>query len=196
MRIASLATMAITIAASAPPRALADPVVTVYVRDNASVPLGQISRAQKLAKDMFAAIGVRIEWRLGQPSISSPGGSIAIELVDQTPASLMPGALAYAKPYEGIHIQIFYDRIQRGPYQTERLAHVLVHEITHILQGIVRHSDSGVMKAKWTWEDERQMLDHLLSFTEADINLIHHGLLASHPLLLNGEIPSSDGGFR
>ena len=183
MRIASLTTMAITIAARAHTQVLVDPPVTVYVRDNASVPPDQLGRAQNLAKEMFAAIGVRIEWRLGQPSISSPGGSIAIELVDNTPARLMPGALAYAKPYEGTHIQIFYDRIKRGPYQTERLAHVLVHEITHILQGIVRHSDSGVMKAKWTWEDERQMLDHPLSFTEADINLIHHGLLASHPLM-------------
>ena len=33
------------------------------------------------------------------------------------------------------------------------LANVLVHEITHILQGPCWHSDTGVMKARWTHTD-------------------------------------------
>jgi len=37
------------------------------------------------------------------------------------------------------------------------LAHVLVHEVTHILQGIPRHSESGVMKAQWDSNDFAQM---------------------------------------
>jgi hypothetical protein len=46
---------------------------------------------------------------------------------------------------------VFYDRLQeRG--QPNRLpailAHVMVHEITHILQGVQRHSKSGVMNRR------------------------------------------------
>jgi hypothetical protein len=33
------------------------------------------------------------------------------------------------------------------------LGHVLVHEITYILQGICRHSESRIMKARWELRD-------------------------------------------
>ena len=59
--------------------------------------------------------------------------------------------LAYALPYEGTHIVILFDRVRKMQpnYVPAVLAHVLVHEVTHILQGIQRHSESGVMKAHW-----------------------------------------------
>lgn len=56
------------------------------------------------------------------------------------------------------------------------LAHVLVHEITHILEGIDRHSESGVMKAQWTVEDYRAMADKPLPFAAIDVDLIQRGL--------------------
>ena len=58
------------------------------------------------------------------------------------------------------------------------LAHVLAHEITHILQGIKRHSKTGVMKAKWSYEDIRKMTWKPLPFAEEDIRLIHLGMEA------------------
>jgi hypothetical protein len=56
------------------------------------------------------------------------------------------------------------------------LAHVLVHEITHLIQGINRHSDRGVMKARWDEDDYEQMRSRRLAFTEYDIRLIRLGL--------------------
>jgi hypothetical protein len=56
------------------------------------------------------------------------------------------------------------------------LAHVLVHEITHILQGVTRHSAEGVMKAQWTQEDLSSMLRKSLEFTSLDVDLIHDGM--------------------
>jgi hypothetical protein len=49
---------------------------------------------------------------------------------------------------------------------------VLVHEITHILQGVDRHSESGIMKAQWTIDDYRAMASKPLSFTPLDVKLI------------------------
>ena len=91
---------------------------------------------------------------------------------------LLPGALAYALPYEGVHIRVFYDRVERVvPGLTAVvLAHVLVHETTHILEGIYRHSDSGVMKAAWTKQDHLQMQVEALSFAPEDVKLIRLGL--------------------
>ena len=56
------------------------------------------------------------------------------------------------------------------------LAHVLVHEMTHILQGVSRHSETGVMKAHWDESDFGQMRIKALPFTEADIHLIQRGV--------------------
>jgi hypothetical protein len=125
---------------------------------------------------MFAGIGAPIEWRAGQPAASSPHGAIAIELVTETPGTFLPGALAYEQLYEGVHIQVFYDRIKSKLASAELLAHVMVHEITHILQGISRHSDSGVMKANWSGEDFERMRYKALPFADEDVVLIHRGL--------------------
>ena len=58
------------------------------------------------------------------------------------------------------------------------LGHVLAHEITHVLQGINRHSDGGVMKAEWDAADFEQMRSRTLPFTETDVILIERGLIA------------------
>ena len=133
-------------------------------------------RAQTIAAKMFAEIGVKIEWR-GQNSC--PAGALRVSLSTSTPATLLPGALAYALPYEGTHIVIFYDRIQSavepGAVQC-LLTHVLAHEITHILQGVNRHSASGVMKAHWEPDDFLRMKWTPLGFTEEDVTLIHQSL--------------------
>ena len=63
------------------------------------------------------------------------------------------------------------------------LAHVLVHEITHILQGIDRHSESGVMKASWTNQDYKAMAWKPLPFTPQDTRLLQLGLNGRESLL-------------
>jgi hypothetical protein len=52
----------------------------------------------------------------------------------------------------------------------------MAHEITHVLQGIVRHSVSGVMKAFWDESDYSQMAWKPLAFTEYDVLLIQRAM--------------------
>jgi len=147
--------------------------VTVCIKGSAASGM-----SQAIASKIFAGIGVTINWR-GQRGCPSQG--ILISLSDETPASLLPGALAYALPYEGVHIRLFYDRIAqyREPcLVVNLLAHVLVHEITHILQVVSRHSHHGIMKARWEREDFDHMVSKPLAFTDEDIDLIHRGLAA------------------
>ena len=56
------------------------------------------------------------------------------------------------------------------------LAYVLVHEITHILQGITRHSATGIMKAHWNADDYFAMRKNALTFTADDEELLDAGL--------------------
>jgi len=164
------------------PGGSAPPKVRVYVDNNAAQP-GVLHLAEGMADAMFATAGVRIEWHgHSMEGVPHPGGGLAIGLVSNTPDRLLPGALGFARVYEGVHIDVFCDRLDRmapgSKLAVPLLAHVLVHEITHMLQGIDRHSDSGVMKANWTASDYAEMVSSPLPFTPVDIQLIHLGLAA------------------
>ena len=174
MRILGVMTMAMMTAASAGAAAQRmERTVTVCsgMGNDFAIP-----RAQSIAAGMFAGIGVLIDWKSER---ACPPDAIRIGFSQHTDRDFLPEALAYAKPYEGVNIVVFYDRLQqRG--QPNRLpgllAHVMAHEITHILQGVHRHSESGVMKAGWTTDDFNEMAFKPLPFTPLDVELIHNGL--------------------
>jgi hypothetical protein len=91
------------------------------------------------------------------------------------------GALAYARPYQNIGtcIHVFIDRIRSGRdphFANTLLAHVLAHEITHVLEGVARNSDKGIMKAVWSPGDYQQMKFHPLPFAPEDVDLIRDAI--------------------
>jgi hypothetical protein len=156
------------------PAAIAAPVVTVCVDRS---PGGPDYMVEGEASKIFSAIPVTIVWKPSRKCQSSD--AIRIRLNSRTPADLMPGALAFAQPYRGTYIEIFYDRVRTtvpAECVPHLLAYVLVHEITHILQGIARHSEAGIMKARWTADDYPQMWFDRLTFAPEDIWLIQRGL--------------------
>ncbi len=135
--------------------------------------------AETIAGKMFAQIGVEIEWH---PESACPAGLdavIHILFVKGAPSTYFHGAYAFALPFEGIHIQVFIDRLRNSVDRRvlpSLLAHVLVHEIAHILQGTDHHSASGVMKAVWDEDDHAKMAWKPLGFTEEGAYRIHEGL--------------------
>jgi hypothetical protein len=139
----------------------------------------EIRAAQSLASKMFARIHVGVNWR-ELSSCPAGGDALKISLSDHTPEHQLPGALAYALPYEGSHIVVFYDRVRKSDPNrvTWSLAYVLVHEVTHILEGITRHSKCGIMKARWDREDHFEIGLGRLEFAPEDVDLIHRGLAA------------------
>jgi hypothetical protein len=151
--------------------------LTVYMLDG-EAPGIVAAEARSRAAKMFAGLGIEIQWRRGEPRSARPD-NIVIRMSGRTPRDYCRGALAYALPYEGVHITVFFDRVQQAvaPYLVPiLLAHVLVHEITHVLQAVNGHSQEGVMKARWDDGDYARMAQQPLSFTEADVLLIQNGL--------------------
>jgi len=74
---------------------------------------------------------------------------------------------------------VFYDRLRECVEADQiptLLAYVLVHEITHILQGNPRHSATGIMKAHWNGDGYFDMRANALTFTAEDEDLLHAGL--------------------
>jgi hypothetical protein len=133
------------------------------------------NEARNVASDIFAGIGVKIRWRGAE---RCPSEAISIFLSRDTPASVHPGALAYALPYQRTQIVALLDRIKHAaPYDSGcLLGYTLAHEVAHILEGVARHSPSGIMKAQWGTEDFVAMGQHRLDFAGQDVSLIYQGL--------------------
>jgi hypothetical protein len=154
--------------------------------------------AKVVASSIFAGIGVKIAWH--SPS-NCPREGILITLSNNTPVGLHPGALAYAQPYDGTHVVVFYDRVKnqpgilplvKGPFVASLLGHVIVHEVSHILQGLVRHSESGVMKSQLTGVDYAEMCGKPLQFTDEDVMLIQLGFKAREARLAAAAVKAAN----
>lgn len=181
-RIARVGLLAIGVSTMAASRGNdAGTTVKIYVLKNIEDRNLNVSWAQNIASQIFENAGVRLNWRLGEPR-RGEDAPIVIDLTADTPKTLAPGTLACAQVYEGVHIRVFWDRLQNtvsgaSPLGTFLLAHVMAHEITHVLERIDRHSESGLMKASWTKSEIEGMGVHPLSLAFEDVQLIRQGLL-------------------
>jgi hypothetical protein len=149
--------------------------VDVFVNRGETVPFETLQIAEAFTGHIINQAGVSIVWHGSVPSTWKGGNRmIVIEVVRNVPPSYHPGDLGYALVFEGTHISVFYDRIRQVSPSSEPfiLAHVLAHDIVHLLQGVDRHSDRGLMKAHWDWDDFWTMRKSFLPFTSEDIRLI------------------------
>lgn len=148
--------------------------VIVCIELEASDP-NVVQTAETRASMMFARIDVALHW---QHKRDCPSEGIVISL-EHSSTGPTRNTLGSALPYEGRHISLFYEdivRLYRKPVAPTVLAHVFVHEITHMIEGICRHSSTGVMKAHWSQGDILLMRWKPLEFAREDITLIRGGL--------------------
>jgi hypothetical protein len=139
--------------------------------------------AADVAARTFRRSDLTIIW--GCPAAPLAGTArtwLPVVLRDDTPDAVLPGALAVSYPYAGCSrgITIFFDRVRAlagGPgREAALLGYVLAHEIAHVAQGLVRHSDTGVMKARWNRSDMAAIFERRLGFEAPDVDLIRKGL--------------------
>jgi hypothetical protein len=154
-------------------------VVNVCLKPAAVAEPLVVMQAKQTARGMFAEIGVKIVWREDRRYCKDPPDALTITLSAGTPDTEFPSALAYCRPYGGSVIEVFYDRVIRT-VETRRvpvlLAHVFVHEIAHMLEGVIRHSETGVMKARWASIDYLKMTWRPLPFAPEDVRYIRRGM--------------------
>jgi hypothetical protein len=158
--------------------------IQVYV-NGGNIATAVLVKAEDTASRMLATAGVQIAWRFGAPR---SGEAIVVDFSEHTTPNDHPGAMAYARPYEGVHIVVLYDRMQKVPGRLlpVLLAHVLVHELTHLLEAVEHHSATGIMKAHWDENDYNQMLRAPLKFALEDIEMIQRGIAARRVLDVPG----------
>jgi|HubBroStandDraft_5_1064220.scaffolds.fasta_scaffold221317_2 hypothetical protein len=165
--------------------------VNVRMSSQVVAPRGLLRDSQHAATVIFARIHVQLKWRgqnqqaskvvagsMGEPATHD----LAVEIVPHAP-SPRNVALATAMPLadSGVRIVVFYDHVEpllQGHHapQATVMGYVLAHEIAHVLQGVARHSETGIMRANWTDGDFQLMGTRLLTFTPEDVQLIRRRL--------------------
>jgi len=141
----------------------------------------EVDRAMQITSEIFTTARVNVKWRHGESRRcpeTSERMTIRVSLLTRTHPKFRPGALAYCVPNEDRHVVVLCDRILSASpdLSTSLLAHVIAHEMTHILQGTLHHSREGIMKARWDHNDFAVMKHRPLTFTETDLQMIREGL--------------------
>jgi len=134
-------------------------------------------RGEFIAQEIYSQIGIRLDW--SHRTQCREGDGILIHVGSAPSPAVHPSALAYAWLARA-RIEVFYDRIaaSAAPLAApDLMGHVLAHEIAHVLQGVVRHSEEGIMKAHWTQLDYERMRPHPMQFAPEDVALIRAGML-------------------
>lgn len=134
-----------------------------------------VIQAQHLARQILSRAGLSLDWCKRERTCPDWSGRLRLHLLPHAPASLNLAAMAEAFVFEGHTIRIYWNRLndrRSALAPAQLLAHVIVHEVMHLLQGCNRHSDSGIMKASWTEEDYSRMRRGQLTFATEDLELI------------------------
>ncbi len=127
----------------------------------------ELSLAQTRASQLLAEAGIRLKWRSGKIREGEEAAHvIPLKFVMEAPENLSKRELVLAETTfsgTGGAIAMFDDRITfwlsfcLPADRWKVLGHILAHEIVHVLEGIPRHSETGLMKACWTAQDLRSI---------------------------------------
>ena len=168
--------------------------ITVY--DQAHLTKGVTRTALDAVRDIFRASGIDTVVRAGDPAadeaslimIPAPPRKgqeeavqcearrdIALEIVAIAPPSRKTTILGTAVPLarEGLNVRVFDDRIRDEALKWNRshgilLAHVIVHEIGHVLLRSDGHSPSGLMSSSWGNREYDWITRGLMLFSRAE----------------------------
>jgi hypothetical protein len=160
--------------------------------------------ATRIASAVLQKAGVAVEWQCpaGRP-LDVSRTWLRIELVEGSSDPPRPGVLGVSYPHTNCAraITVHYDRVRALARsvndESTLLAYVLVHEIAHVIQGVNRHSSTGVMKSSWSEADRAAMIQRRLEFEDVDVRLLQRGLAAGvcgEPTRLVGRAQAGDAG--
>jgi hypothetical protein len=165
------------------------PIVEVYLPPVHGVAMDlAFTRARQIVVEVYSEVGFQVIWR---STGSHPPGcrkeplhqKIVLALAPTSPKGMSDWVLAYTNPYatDGPCVKLLMDRllpaIQLNPLSSGYLlGNVLAHEMGHVLQGVLRHSETGVMKARWSTMETLNMSKERLHFTAEDVEFMLNNL--------------------
>lgn len=160
--------------------------VMVYVTGDDLLLLGtEQSEIKRAVGRTFAPVGIRISWVDGKPKNIGPPAAPVVVYVQFIRRSFQyhrPGVLADATPFApGVKtITVICERVQAITNSHDRVprivAHILAHEIGHVLLATDQHDEIGLMKGTWDREEFDAMKTNSLGLTSSDLELVRERL--------------------
>jgi hypothetical protein len=146
------------------------PGIRLQMNDDANVPAAILKKSQDEVARIFATAGVGVEWTGTAPIITVRIVRSALAYAGRD-SSVM--GVALRRP-TGATAQIFLKQVQdfARTYDGDvsiLLAHVIAHEIGHLLLPRMPHSSTGLMKGDWDRTLVREAAAGSLTFTDAQI---------------------------
>ena len=162
-----------------------DPIPVCIEGDINSTNQFTIGQAELIAARPFREIRIALQWHNAPSACPEEREPVRVRVWAHTPIDYHRGASGTSRPYDGVHAEIFLDRMQssvEGAVLTALVGHVLAHEIAHVLGGSDGHA-AGVMRPSFSREDIRRMALVPLRFPESYVILIRDGVRTRHERL-------------
>jgi hypothetical protein len=159
--------------------------VTVRANVRHDMPERMLLHAELRSPAMFREIDVEVHWRMGSVQANAANNAccapVVVQLENVRGCSASSEALGHATSLAqpGTRINVFLDRLvayRDENLETAILAHVLAHEITHVLRSENRRSANGMVKAHWDIADYQCAKSHSLPFAPEDVESIRRGI--------------------
>jgi hypothetical protein len=100
---------------------------------------------------------------------------IALDLLREAPQGVRGSVMGMGLPFatEGLNVRVFLDRVhaagaRQNQQPTTVAAHVLAHEVGHVLLRSYGHSKSGLMAAFWTEHEYWRIANGMLLFSRSE----------------------------
>jgi hypothetical protein len=165
--------------------------ITVY--DKARLPQQVHATVADEVRRIFREAAISIEWIAGDPEASEASvmiyqpsrkgreledacrarRDIALDIVPVAPPALRSTVLGMAQPLArtGLNVRVFNDHVQKASEREHGvpaivLAHVVAHEIGHVLLRSGVHDRRGLMAEVWTQNEYERMEKGILLFTD------------------------------
>jgi hypothetical protein len=144
------------------------PAIDLQMRSEVRVPAHVLKKSQDEVTRIFAGAGLAVRWTQVAPRMTV---KIVAQVLgyDRAASPVMGVALRTEK---GPVVQVFFKQVQEFAHTYEVdlgtvLAHVIAHEIGHLLLSPNAHSPTGVMQAYWGKALVRDAATGSLTFTAA-----------------------------
>jgi len=165
--------------------------INVWVYNYAHVPRNNLAEAERVSGAILAKAGIQISWvHCPAPACEQPPSPTVLTVVvlPQSMADLFQVggdvfgfAIASTDGRPSSRAEIFYDRVealtgQLGYSAGSTLGSIIAHELGHVLLETGGHALTGIMRARWSYEDLVAAASGLLRFTPQQAERMRTGV--------------------
>jgi hypothetical protein len=154
--------------------------LTIQLLNDANIPTDVLAEVRDELRAIYARAGIEVQWH-NEPSDATPSRRLAVKIVPQSfgAATAKPHVMGIAPGEQpgGTLVYVFYDRVEqfaraKRVLSSTMLAHVIAHELGHLLLPKGWHSRRGLMRGTWDLAQVSAAARGQLTFTREEIRTI------------------------